>query len=57
MEKRNLKTSITFLSQAAIEKGVHEKLGLQKMIKPVRNIRKLKKERYEIQRRNTRYSG
>ncbi|WP_134703525.1 urease subunit alpha [Ammoniphilus sp. YIM 78166] len=37
------KTSVTFLSQAAIEEGVPEKLGLKKMIKPVKGIRKLSK--------------
>lgn len=42
--KAKSRTSITFLSQAAIEKGVHEQLGLQKIIKPVKNIRKLRKK-------------
>lgn len=37
-------TSITFISQAAFEDKVHEKLGLQKMILPVRGIRKLTKK-------------
>ncbi|MDQ0243059.1 urease subunit alpha [Bacillus fengqiuensis] len=37
------KTSMTFLSKAAFEKGVHEKLGLKKMIRPVSNIRSLTK--------------
>lgn len=37
------KTSVTFLSQAAIEEGVPEKLGLKKMIKPVKGIRNLSK--------------
>lgn len=36
-------TSITFMSQAAIEKGVPKKLGLEKMIRPVSGIRTLKK--------------
>lgn len=36
-------TSITFMSQAAIERGVPEKLGLEKMIRPVSGIRTLKK--------------
>jgi urease subunit alpha len=37
-------TSITFLSQAAIERGVHEQLGLKKQIKPVRKTRQLTKK-------------
>lgn len=37
-------TSITFLSQAAFERGVHEKLGLKKRIKPVRGTRQLTKK-------------
>lgn len=37
-------TSITFLSQAAIELGVHKKLGLKKQIKPARQTRKLSKK-------------
>ncbi|WP_078410871.1 urease subunit alpha [Priestia abyssalis] len=42
--KAVLKTSMTFLSKAAFEKGVHEKLGLKKTVKPVSNIRNLKKQ-------------
>ncbi len=38
------KSSITFLSQAAFEGKVHEKLGLEKMILPVHGIRKLTKK-------------
>ncbi|WP_419886997.1 urease subunit alpha [Neobacillus niacini] len=38
------KRSITFLSQAAYEDKVHEKLGLEKMIMPVHGIRKLTKK-------------
>jgi urease subunit alpha len=38
------KTCMTFLSKAAIEKGVHEQLRLEKMVKPVASIRQLKKE-------------
>ncbi|MDQ0929588.1 urease subunit alpha [Bacillus atrophaeus] len=41
--KANRSTSITFMSQAGIDKGVPESLGLEKMISPVRNIRKLSK--------------
>ncbi|WCK53802.1 urease subunit alpha [Aneurinibacillus sp. Ricciae_BoGa-3] len=37
-------TSITFLSKAALELGVHEKLHLQKQIKPVQRIRQLTKK-------------
>jgi urease subunit alpha len=37
-------TSITFLSKAAIRLGVHEKLGLQKQIKPAHGIRQLSKK-------------
>jgi urease subunit alpha len=37
-------SSITFISQAAFDDKVHEKLGLQKMILPVRGIRKLTKK-------------
>lgn len=42
--KALLRSSITFLSQAAIEAKVHEKLGLEKMILPVHGIRKLTKK-------------
>ncbi|OIK10398.1 urease subunit alpha [Bacillus sp. MUM 116] len=38
------KSSITFVSQAAYEGKVHEKLGLEKMILPVKGIRKLTKK-------------
>ncbi|TDL32661.1 urease subunit alpha [Jeotgalibacillus sp. S-D1] len=38
------KTSITFLSKAAYDKGVHSKLGLQKVIRPVSGIRQLTKK-------------
>ncbi|MCY7793264.1 urease subunit alpha [Bacillus haynesii] len=37
-------TSITFISQSAFDDKVHEKLGLQKIILPVRGIRKLTKK-------------
>ena len=37
-------SSITFISQAAYEDKVHEKLGLQKIILPVRGIRNLTKK-------------
>ena len=37
-------TSITFVSQAAFDDKVHEKLGLQKMVLPVRGIRNLTKK-------------
>ncbi|MEH7076715.1 urease subunit alpha [Neobacillus drentensis] len=36
-------TSVTFMSKAAIELGVPEKLGLKKQIKPVQGIRQLSK--------------
>ena len=36
-------SSITFLSQAAIDAGVPEELGLQKNIRPVSGIRTLSK--------------
>lgn len=42
--KAKYATSYTFLSQAAFKKGVHEKLGLQKKIAVVKNIRKLTKK-------------
>ncbi|WP_066290964.1 urease subunit alpha [Bacillus sp. FJAT-29937] len=38
------KSSITFISQAAFDDGVHEKLGLKKMILPVGGIRTLSKK-------------
>ncbi len=38
------KSSITFISQAAFDGKVHEKLGLEKIILPVRGIRKLTKK-------------
>jgi urease subunit alpha len=37
-------TSITFVSKAAYENGVHKKLGLQKEIKCVSGIRKISKK-------------
>ncbi|WP_427392390.1 urease subunit alpha [Geobacillus icigianus] len=37
------KTSITFLSKAALERDIPDKLGLQKTVKPVGNIRRLSK--------------
>jgi urease subunit alpha len=36
-------TSITFLSKAAIQAGVPEELGLERIIKPVSGIRNLRK--------------
>ncbi|MEC3607889.1 urease subunit alpha [Bacillus glycinifermentans] len=41
--KANRSTSITFMSQAAIDRGVHKTLGLEKKISPVRGIRQLSK--------------
>jgi urease subunit alpha len=38
------KSSITFISQAAYDDKVHEKLGLEKLILPVHGIRKLTKK-------------
>ncbi|MEC2077591.1 urease subunit alpha [Metabacillus fastidiosus] len=38
------RSSITFVSQAAFEDKVHEKLGLEKMILPVKGIRTLTKK-------------
>lgn len=38
------KSSITFVSQAAYEDKVHEKLGLEKVVLPVHGIRKLTKK-------------
>ncbi|MFJ5624613.1 urease subunit alpha [Peribacillus loiseleuriae] len=38
------KSSITFISQAAFDDKVHEKLGLEKMVLPVRGIRNLTKK-------------
>ncbi len=38
------KSSITFVSQAAYDDKVHEKLGLEKMVLPVRGIRNLSKK-------------
>lgn len=37
-------TSLTFLSRAAIERGVHERLGLQKKVVPVENCRSITKK-------------
>ncbi|MGM7723431.1 urease subunit alpha [Metabacillus sp. Hm71] len=42
--KARFKTSMTFVSKAAYEEGVHANLGLQKMIKPVSGIRQLTKK-------------
>ncbi|REB06093.1 urease subunit alpha [Sporosarcina sp. BI001-red] len=38
------KSSMTFISQAAYDDKVHERLGLEKMIRPVRGIRDLTKK-------------
>ncbi|WP_053364927.1 urease subunit alpha [Bacillus sp. FJAT-27245] len=38
------KSSVTFISQAAYDDGVHEKLGLEKLVHPVGGIRKLSKK-------------
>ncbi|BFZ54721.1 Urease [Savitreella phatthalungensis] len=37
-------SSITFLSQAAIDAGVHKQLGLQKRVSPVKNCRNIGKK-------------
>ncbi|PLS03234.1 urease subunit alpha [Neobacillus cucumis] len=42
--KAKYSTSITFLSKAAISLGVHQQLGLKKLIKPVKGIRSLSKK-------------
>jgi urease subunit alpha len=42
--KAKYSTSLTFLSKVAFERGVHEKLGLQKKIGVVKNIRQLTKK-------------
>ncbi|WP_144554258.1 urease subunit alpha [Bacillus sp. X1(2014)] len=42
--KAKYTTSVTFMSKAAIELGVPEKLGLKKQIKPVQGIRQLSKK-------------
>lgn len=44
MGKAKYKAAITFVSTAAYEAGVHEKLGLEKTILPVRGIRNLTKK-------------
>jgi urease subunit alpha len=46
--KAKYSTSVTFLSKAAIELGVPEKLGLKKRIKPVQGIRKLTKKNMKL---------
>ncbi|MFP3488477.1 amidohydrolase family protein, partial [Staphylococcus sp. SIMBA_130] len=38
------KSSFTFVSQAAYDDNIQEKLGLEKMVKPVRGIRQLTKK-------------
>jgi urease subunit alpha len=38
-----LRTSLTFVSQAAFDAGVGEQLGLRKIVTPVRNMRHLRK--------------
>jgi urease subunit alpha len=44
MGKAKYKSAITFVSTAAYEAGVHEKLGLEKTVLPVRGIRNLTKK-------------
>lgn len=46
--KAKYSTSVTFLSKAAIELGVPEKLGLKKSIKPVQGIRNLTKKSMKL---------
>lgn len=46
--KAKYSTSVTFLSKAAIELGVPEKLGLKKRIKAVHGIRKLTKKNMKL---------
>jgi urease subunit alpha len=46
--KAKYSTSVTFLSKAAIELGVPEKLGLKKRIKPVQGIRNLTKKSMKL---------
>lgn len=41
--KANQSTSLTFMSQRSIERGVPQSLGLTKMVSPVRHIRGLSK--------------
>jgi urease subunit alpha len=38
-----LRTSLTFVSQAAFDSGIGEQLGLRKIVTPVRNMRNLRK--------------
>lgn len=38
------KSSFTFVSQAAYDDNIQEKLGLEKMVRPVRGIRNLTKK-------------
>lgn len=42
--KAKHRTSLTFVSQAAYERGIREKLGLQKEVRPVGGIRQLSKK-------------
>ncbi|MED4935595.1 urease subunit alpha [Heyndrickxia coagulans] len=42
--KARQKTSLTFVSKAAYNKGIHRELGLNKRVKPVKNIRQLSKQ-------------
>ncbi|SKA44586.1 Urease subunit alpha [Photobacterium toruni] len=42
--KAKMKTSITFMSQAAIDAGLPEKLQLQKMISGIKNTRNISKQ-------------
>ncbi|UJF32304.1 urease subunit alpha [Paenibacillus hexagrammi] len=42
--RANTQSSITFVSQVAYEKGIAEKLGLQKRVEPVRGCRSISKK-------------
>ncbi|MCK0471798.1 urease subunit alpha [Halalkalibacter sp. APA_J-10(15)] len=42
--KAKFKTAITFVSKAAADAGIKEKLGLQKQIKPINNVRNISKK-------------
>ncbi|MDG2169753.1 MAG: urease subunit alpha, partial [Opitutales bacterium] len=41
--KANLRTSISFVSQAAADAGIADSFGLEKMIRPVANTRTISK--------------
>ena len=55
--RRRARTSVTFVSQAALDEPALAKLGLRKPLVAVQNTRKIGKKRHDAQRRTCRRSS